>query len=243
MKLTASILVAQSVCGFLRHVQYGVRQPLPFPGSRRRFGTVLHAAIAIYEKSGARLDAAIRALETFVLPAAELEEARRILDWRHGRERDPARRPFLIEGALHATIDDHRLEVRLDRLDRREGDYLLTELKAGRSVDLEPVRAQLTILSYVIGRSLGKAPSEWEVELLGARRILRLPAERRPERLESFVAGFARAVALDDREPEPSDPGFCRRCPARSYCPRATTHPQPLREPSPAAEPAQLKLF
>src|SRR6185295_1686165 len=143
MKLTASILVAQSVCGFLRHAQYGARQPFPFLGSRRRFGSVLHAAIAIYEKSGGRLEAGIRALESFILPAAELDEARGILAWRHGRERDPARRPFLIEGALHATIDDHRLEVRLDRLDRREGEYLLAEYKTGREVDPETVRAQL----------------------------------------------------------------------------------------------------
>ena len=243
MKLTASILVAQSVCGFLRHAQYGARQPFPFLGSRRRFGSVLHAAIAIYEKSGGRLEAGIRALESFILPAAELDEARGILAWRHGRERDPARRPFLIEGALHATIDDHRLEVRLDRLDRREGEYLLAEYKTGREVDPETVRAQLMVLSYAIARSLGKAPSEWELELLGARRVLRPAAERNPERLEAFVAGLARAVARDDREPEPRDPAFCRRCPARSYCPRATPHPRPLRDASPAGQAAQLKLF
>src|SRR5947208_15525644 len=105
MKLTTSILVAQSVCGFLRHVQYGIRQPFPFLGSRRRFGSVLHAAIAIYEKSGGRLSEGIRALESFILPAEDLDEARNILRWRHGRVRDPARRPFLIEGPLHATID------------------------------------------------------------------------------------------------------------------------------------------
>src|SRR6478672_7621912 len=100
MKLTASILVAQSRCGFLRHVQYGVRQPLPFATARRRFGSVLHVAIAVYEKSGRRLEAALGTLSTFVLPEPDLEEARRILAWRHGLERDRSRRPFLIEGAL-----------------------------------------------------------------------------------------------------------------------------------------------
>ena len=129
MKLTASILVAQSVCGFLRHVQYGARQPLPFLAGRRRFGTVLHAAIALYEKSGGRLRDAVAALETFVLPPEHLDEARAILAWRHARPRDPARRPFLIEGPLSAPLDGHRLDVRMDRLDRRDGEFVLTEYK------------------------------------------------------------------------------------------------------------------
>jgi len=243
MKLTASILVAQSVCGFLRHVQYGLRQPLPFAASRRRFGSVLHVAIALYEKSGRRLDTALAALSTFVLPAPDLDEARRILAWRHGLERDRSRRPFLIEGALHTTVDDHRLDVRMDRLDRREGEFVLTELKTGRQLEPSSIRAQLGVLSYVIGRTLGKTPSEWEVELLGARRILRLPAERSPAELERVVAGLARAVARDDREPEPSDAAFCGRCPARRYCPRASSRPLPLRTPAPAEPPTQLNLF
>src|SRR2546427_11457226 len=105
MKLTASLLVAQSVCGFLRHVQYGVRQPLPFATARRRFGSVLHVAIALYEKSGRRLEPALDALSTFVLPERDLDDARRVLAWRHRLARDPARRPFLIEGTLHTTVD------------------------------------------------------------------------------------------------------------------------------------------
>jgi hypothetical protein len=243
MKLTASILVAQSLCGFLRHVQYGVRQPLPFGAARRRFGSVLHVAIALYEKSGRRLETALAALSTFVLPEPDLAEARLILSWRHGLERDPRRRPFLIEGAIHTTVDGHRLDVRMDRLDRREGEFVLTELKTAREADTPAVRIQLGVLSYAIGRALGKTPSEWEVELLGARRILRLPAERNPAELERLVAGLARAVARDDREPEPADAGFCRRCPARRYCPRASADPLPLRTPAPAAESAQLNLF
>src|ERR1051325_9796747 len=163
MKLTASLLVAQSRCGFLRHVQYGLRLPLPLFAPRRRFGSVLHVAIALYEKSGRRLEAALGALSTFVLPEAELDEARRVLAWRHRLARDPARRPFLIEGALHAAVDGQRLDVRMDRLDRREGDFVLTELKAGRRVDPEPLRTQMRILSFAIGRALGKTPSEWEV--------------------------------------------------------------------------------
>jgi hypothetical protein len=243
MKLTASLLVAQSRCGFLRHVQYGLRLPLPFPSPRRRFGSVLHVAIALYEKSGRRLDAALAALSSFVLPDAELDEARRILSWRHRLARDPERRPFLIEGALHAAVDGHRLDVRMDRLDRRDGDFLLTELKTGPQPDLEPLRAQLRILSFVIGRALGKTPSEWEVELLGARRVLRLSADRDPAELERFVAGLARAAARDEREPEPSDPAFCRRCPARRHCPRASARPLPLPPAPPARDAAQLNLF
>src|SRR5262245_10528511 len=177
MKLTASILVAQFTCGFLRHVRYAVRAPLPFGAGRRRLGAVLHAAIALYEKSGRRLGPALDALATFVLPAADLEEARAVLAWRHGRERDPDQRPFLIEGALHAAIGPHSLEVRMDRLDRREGDFVLAEYKTGRIVDPGPLRAQLRILAYAIGRALGKTPAEWEVELLGARRIVRFDAE------------------------------------------------------------------
>jgi CRISPR/Cas system-associated exonuclease Cas4 (RecB family) len=243
MKLTASILTAQSVCGFLRHVQYGARQPLPFLAGRRRFGTVLHAAIALYEKSGRRLPEAVAALETFVLPAEEIDEARSILAWRHGRPRDPARRPFLIEGPLAAPLDGHRLEVRMDRLDRRAGEFVLAEYKTGRQVDAAPLRAQLRLLSYAISRTLGKPPEAWEVELLGARRILAIPAERDPAALERFAAGLAAAVARDDREPRPSDPSFCRRCPARRYCPRATPDPLPLAAAPPAAALAQGQLF
>jgi hypothetical protein len=243
MKLTASILVAQSVCGFLRHVQYAVRQPLPFGGARRRFGAVLHAVIAFYEKSGRRLAPALDALATFVLPDADLREARAVLEWRHGRDRDPDRRPFLIEGALHAALPPHTLDVRLDRLDRREGEFVLAEYKTGRAVDPEPVRAQLRILAYAAGRALGRVPSAWEVELLGARRVVRFEAETDLAGLERHVAGLAAAVDRDDREPRPYDPAFCRRCPARSYCPRATAAPLPLREPEQRPESTQLALF
>jgi len=243
MKLTASILVAQSVCGFLRHVQYGARQPLPFLSGRRRFGTVLHAAIALYEKSGGRLRDAVAALETFVLPAAELEEARSILAWRHGLARDPDRRPFLIEGPLTAPLGGHRLEVRMDRLDRREGDFVLAEYKTGRRADPGPLRAQLRILSYAIAKTLGKPPAAWEVELLGARRILSIPAERDPGTLERHAAELAAAVARDDRDPSPSDPSFCRRCPARAWCPRVTADPLPLAAAPARTPPAQLQLF
>lgn len=243
MKLTASILAAQSVCGFLRHVQYGARQPLPFLSGRRRFGTVLHAAIALYEKSGGRLREAVAALESFVLPAEELDEARAILAWRHARPRDPARRPFLIEGPLAATIDGHRLDVRMDRLDRREGDFVLAEYKTGRRADLGALGAQLRILSYAIARALGRPPAAWEVELLGARRVLSLPAERDPRALEQYASGLAAAVARDDREPRPSDPSSCARCPARRYCPRVTPEPLPLSAAPPRSTPAQLELF
>ena len=243
MKLTASILVAQSVCGFLRHVQYGLGRPLPLGAARRRFGSVLHVAIALYEKSGRRLETALGALATFVLPPADLDEARRILAWRHGLERDPSRRPFLIEGPLRAAVDGHRLDVRLDRLDRREGEFVLTEIKAGRQVDPGPLDAQMRILSYAVHRALGRAPSEWEVELLGARRVLRLDAERRPAELERFAARLAGAVARDEREPEPADPAFCRRCPARRHCPRVSARPEPLPAAPAAGDEAQLHLF
>lgn len=243
MKLTASILVAQSVCGFLRHVQYGARQPLPFLSGRRRFGTVLHAAIALYEKSGRRLRDAVAALETFVLPAEELEEARAILAWRHAHPRDPGRRPFLIEGPLTAPLDGHRLDVRMDRLDRRDGEFVLAEYKTGRRADPGPLHAQLRILSYAIARTLGRPPAAWEVELLGARRIVSVPAERDPGALERYAADLAAAVARDDREPRPSDPSACIRCPARRYCPRVTPEPLPLAAAPPRSSPAQLQLF
>jgi hypothetical protein len=254
MKLTASILVAQFTCGFLRHVRYAVRAPLPFGTRRRRLGAVLHAAIALYEKSGRRLAPALDALATFVLPAADLDEARAVLAWRHARDRDPDRRPFLIEGALHAPLGAHSLDVRMDRLDRVgkacperaervEGAFLLAEYKTGRLVDPGPLRAQLQILSYAIGRALGRTPAEWEVELLGDRRIVRFDAERDLATLERFAAGLAAAVERDDREPRPFDPDFCRRCPARRHCPRATADPLPLAEPAPSRESAQLKLF
>ncbi len=251
MKLTASILVAQFTCGFLRHVRYAVRAPLPFGARRRRLGAVLHAAIALYEKSGRRLAPALDALATFVLPAADLDEARAVLAWRHARDRDPDRRPFLIEGALHAPLGPHSLDVRMDRLDRRgracperaEGDLVLAEYKTGRIVDPGPLRAQLQILAYAIGRALGRTPAEWEVELLGARRIVRFDAERDLAALERFAGGLADAVERDDREPRPSDPDFCRRCPARRHCPRVTADPIPLAEPAPPRESAQLNLF
>jgi hypothetical protein len=243
MKLTASLLLAQFRCGFLRHVQYGLGLPLAQSSPRRRFGSVLHLAIAVYEKSGRRLEAAQGLVSTFLLPDAEREEARRILAWRHGLARDPARRPFLIEGALHAAVLGQRLDVRMDRLDRREGEFLLTELKSGPQPDPEPLRAQLRILSFAIGRALGKTPSEWELELLGARRVLRLPADRDLAELERFVAGLARAALRDEREPEPSDPTFCRRCPARRHCPRASARPLPLPPAPPPPGAAQRDLF
>ena len=81
------------------------------------------------------------------------------------------------------------------------------------------------------------------MELLGARRIVTIPAERDLEALARHASALAAAVARDDRDPRPSDPAFCRRCPARRYCPRATPDPLPLAAAPPRTAPAQLQLF
>lgn len=236
MKTTATQLVTFYTCKFLFKVLYEVKEPLPVLGTWRRFGNVIHAAIAAYEAGGRSLERALEVLEErrAGLRPKDLEEARQILAWRHVTRQGREGRPVLIEGPLRASVAGHRLEVRMDRLDAAGEDLLLAEYKGGMTVDLELVRVQLMILSYAVLDVFGRAPSRWEVELLRARKVVSLPAEISPERLEEFTAGLVRGVAEGDREPRPYNPGFCKRCPARQFCPKITSSPKAFtRKPTP----------
>lgn len=244
MRTTATQLVTFWTCPFLWHVSYEVRQPLPVWGTRRRFGTVIHAAIAAYERHGRSLEHALWTLEEarsgLTLP--DLEEAKAILRWRHERGRGREGRLVLVEGTMRAHLGEHRLEVRMDRLDSVGGDYLLAEYKGGKSVDLDLVRVQLMILSFAIFDVFGRPPDRWEVELLRGRKVLELPAERNPEVLRGFVADQVRRLLEGDREPRPYNPQFCRRCPARPFCPKMSPNPRELASRVPS-ETSQLTLF
>jgi hypothetical protein len=244
MKFTATQLVTQWTCPFLRYVSYEIKEPLPVWGTRRRFGNVIHAAIAEYEKSGRRLEKARELLEErrSGLTQGDLDEAHSILAWRHCRAIEREGRPLLIEGSLRSYLGTHRIDVRMDRLDARGAEYLLAEYKGGKAVDVELVRTQLKVLSFSILDVFGRGPAYWEVELLRARKVLELPAERDPEALRTFVAGLVRGILDGDWNPRPYDPRFCRQCPARSFCPRVTRHPRPFSRAARAESP-QLSLF
>jgi hypothetical protein len=138
VKFTATELVTQFQCPFLRWVSYEVREPLPVWGTNRKFGNVLHRAIEEYEKNHRRLEVALAVLdaEAPTLTGDDLREARSILEWRHGRQRGKDGRAVLIEGPLRSSILGHRLDVRLDRLDAVGKGYLLAEYKGGKTVDL-----------------------------------------------------------------------------------------------------------
>jgi RecB family exonuclease len=221
-----------------------MKEPLPVWGTRRRFGNVIHAAIAEYERRGRSLERALLLLEEqrTGLTSEDLEEARSILVWRHERAQGREGRPVLIEGSLRAQLGGHRLEVRMDRLDGVGGDYLLAEYKGGKAVDLELVRVQLMILGYAILDVFGRAPNRWEVELLRARKVVNLPAEIDPSKLREFTGSLIKGIREGDRDPRPYDPAFCKRCPARSHCPRATPNPKPFSRKAAAQNP-QLSLF
>jgi hypothetical protein len=244
MKTTATQLVTYWTCPFLWHVSYEAKEPLPVWGTRRRFGNVIHAAIAEYERRGRSLEKALEFLEEqgAGLPAQDLREAREILSWRHERAPEREGRPILIEGALRAYLGQHRLEVRMDRLDAVGSDTLLAEYKGGRSVDLELVRIQLLILSYAILDVFGRPPGRWELECLRARKLVELPAERDLRTLRGVTGGLIDRIQEGDREPRPYAESFCRRCPARAYCPRWSRSPKPLSR-APERTPEQLTLF
>jgi hypothetical protein len=245
VKVTATQLVTYWTCPYLWHVSYQVKEPLPVWGTRRRFGNVIHAAIAEYERRGRSLEQAFQLLEDprAGLTTQDLGEARSVLIWRHERTREREGRPVLVEGSLRAHLDGHRLEVRMDRLDSVGPEYLLAEYKGGKEVDLELVRVQLMILSYAILDVFGQAPSLWEVEILRARRMLSLPAETSPGKLKEFTRGLIQGIEKGDREPRPYDPAFCRRCPARSFCPKSSEHPKPLTRAQEAKRETQRLLF
>lgn len=244
MKFTATELVTQFQCPFLRFVSYEVREPLPVWGTHRKFGNVLHRAIEEYEKHRRRLEVALGVLdaEASALTGDDLREARSILEWRHERLAGREGRAVLIEGPLRSSIEGHRLDVRVDRLDAVGKGYLLAEYKGGKSVDLKLVRTQLGILSYAVWDAFGKAPRQWEVELLRAREVVSLPVQKDPMVLKDLVSRLASGIAQGDREPRPYDLAFCKRCPARSHCPKISAHPKPFtRTPTPKS--AQLSLF
>ncbi len=244
MKVTVTQLVTYWTCPFLWHVSYEIKEPLPVWGTRRRFGNVIHAAIAEYERRGRSLERALLVLEDTRtgLSPQDLEEARSVLIWRHEWRGRGEGRPMLVEGGLRAFLDGHRLDVRMDRLDGRGGDFLLAEYKGGKTIDLELVRVQLMILAYAILDVFGRAPGLWEVELLRARKVVSLPAEADPGKLKEFTGGLVQGLLEGDHEPRPYDPAFCKRCPARSYCPTVSAHPKPFTR-APAPSPAQLTLF
>jgi hypothetical protein len=243
MKTTATQLVTYWTCPFLWHVSYEIKEPLPVWGSRRRFGNVIHAAIAEYERRGRSLERALLFLEDArALGTPDLAEARSILAWRHGRAPEREGRPILIEGSLRAYLGGHRLEVRMDRLDGGAG-FLLAEYKGGKTVDLRLVRTQLAILAYAILDVFGSAPRRWEVELLRARRVLEIPAETDPGRLRELPRRLLEGILGGNREPRPYDSQFCSRCPAKAYCPRGTPSPRPLSRAAARNRDEQLTLF
>jgi hypothetical protein len=244
LKFTATELVTQYQCPFLRWVSYEIREPLPVWGTNRKFGNVLHRAIEEYEKNHRRLEVALAVLdaEASALTGDDLREARSILEWRHERQSGRDGRAVLIEGPLRSSVLGHRLDVRLDRLDAVGKGYLLAEYKGGKKVDLRLVRTQLGILSYAVWDVFGKAPRQWEVELLRKREVVSLPARKSPKALKDLVTRLAAGIAEGDREPRPYDAAFCKRCPARSHCPKVTAHPKPFTR-IPAEQSAQLSLF
>jgi hypothetical protein len=245
MRVTATQLVTYWTCPFLWYVSYELKEPLPVWGTRRRFGNVIHAAIAEYERRGRSLERAFLLLEDQRggLTLQDLEEARSVLIWRHERTREREGRLVLVEGSLRAHLDGHRLDVRMDRLDSVGSEYLLAEYKGGKTVDLELVRVQLLILAYAVLDVFGRAPSRWEVELLRARKVVSLPAEVDPGRLKEFTRGLIQGIELGDREPRPYNPKFCRRCPARLYCPRWIASPKPFSKTPGAKLEIQRLLF
>jgi hypothetical protein len=245
VKVTATQLVTYWTCPFLWHASSQAGASLPAPGARRRFGTLVHAAIAEYERGRGALDRALEFLEErrAALSPREYAEARAVLLWRDEAARGRAGRPVLVEGELRAFLDGHRLTVRVDRLDREGDDLLLAEVKGGRSVDLRLVRVQLAVLAFAVLDVFGRAPRRWNVELLLARGVVEVPAETDPTELRRLPTRLLQGMLGGDREPRPYDPGFCARCPARSFCPRGSASPEPL-PPRGAGEPApQLPLF
>jgi hypothetical protein len=244
VKVTATELVTQFTCPFLRFVSYERKEPLPAWGSRRRFGTLLHRAIAEYERRGGRLEPALSLLreEGGDLASEDAREARLILYWRHERAASREGRPLLVEGALRASLGGHRLDVRMDRLDRIGGGFRLVEMKAGKRVRLPPVRIQLWIISWAILDVLGQAPRVWEVELLRTRRVVTEPGVTDRGALREGAEHLLAGIVSGDREPRPYDPAICAGCPARIFCPRVTPEARPLR-PVPAPELTQSLLF
>lgn len=244
MKTTATRLVTYSQCPFLYRVLYEVREPLPVLGTRRLFGNAIHAAIAAYERSGRSMDCAIETLDERGrgLNRQDRDEARSILVWQHERAVGREGKPILIEGSLRASIAGHRLEVRMDRLDAVGEDLLLAEYKGGKSFDVESIRVQLMILSYAIFDVFKRAPRHWEIEFLRSRRVLNVPAEVSPRRLEEFTGDLVNGVTQPLREPVPYDPKFCRSCPARPFCPRHHSRPKEFSK-VPAPQSTQAWLF
>jgi len=245
MRVTATELVTYWTCPFLWQASYRTGAALPAPGARRRFGTLIHGAIAEYERGRGALVRALEFLEgsRAALSPREYAEARAVLLWRHEAVRWRAGHPVLVEGELRAFMDGHRLTVRVDRLDRDGDDLLLAEVKGGRSVDLRVVRVQLEILAFAVLDVFGRAPRRWSVELLRARGAVEVAAETDPAELRRLPARLLKGMLEGDREPRPYDPGFCARCPARAFCPRASASQAPLPRGG-AGEPApQLPLF
>jgi hypothetical protein len=154
MRTTATQLVTYWTCPFLWHVSYEVKEPLPVWGTRRRFGNVIHAAIAEYERRGRSLERAFLLLEDqrAGLSLQDLEEARSILISRH--ERAPGRegRLVLVEGSLRAHLDGHRLEVRMDRApDRWEVELLRARKVVSLPAEVDPGKLREFTRSLIQG--------------------------------------------------------------------------------------------
>ncbi len=241
--LTTTRLVTYYTCPWLYYVEYVARQPLPALAMRRRFGIILHAAIAAYERHGRSLATAFAVLgQQAGLTTEDSALARAILEWRHGQVRPAGSRPVMVEGTLQVAVRSHRLVVRMDRLDGVGEDLELVEYKTGRRVDEELVQVQFAILAFAVHAAFGRAPSAWRLELLRARHVKTIEASRNPDALKERVAALADGIVGRQWAPRPYDGGFCARCPARECCPRVSARPKPLALPS-APQGAQLVLF
>ncbi|MBI2933125.1 MAG: PD-(D/E)XK nuclease family protein [Planctomycetes bacterium] len=243
MRFTATMLVTQRLCPYLRFALYEMREPLPTSARRRRFGNLLHAAIAAYEQAGRSLEQAIETLARGAaeLPPEDAREAEEILRWRHSIRRDAPGRSLMNEGPLRTSVAGRRLDARVDRFDAMGGMRLLAEYKTGLRAPSDLLSTQFTVLAYAAWRVFGQAPGVWEAEFLRARQVVRVPAESDPRVLERRVTELATSIVAGDRQPRPHQVSQCPRCPARAFCPRVTRMPRPFsRTPRVDPQPALL---
>ena len=231
--LTTTTLLTQFRCAFARHVRYAAKKPLAMNHSRRRFGSIVHHALELYEKAGRKLEPILKALRSArgSMDPAQLAEAEAMLRWNHERTEGKGGTALLIERRLEIPLGNTKLVVQVDRLDAVPGGHLLVEYKTGRRIQFEDVSAQLIIQSYAIWRATGAVPTAWQIDLLASREILTPPPVRDPAVLEAFTWDLADQVLRDEKEPKPRMESFCRGCEARAYCPKVSKRPKPLSEP------------
>lgn len=226
MRFTATKLADYHRCGFLFRALHVHRIPTGFVAARRR-GITVHAISHVADSYATRAgkQAASESLLRLMSSVKERERARELLlAYEELRSAEPQ---LLIEKTIDARVAGQIVRVRPDRVERFDVDGLaVIDIKTGIWIDEDHERTKMRAASVALDQRFDRRVEAWFIlDLANRRRVDIGPAEP-PRECGLMLARLVRGIEAQRLAPRPGT--YCRRCPARAYCPEATPRPRSL---------------